>query len=248
MSGVVAGRMPVDGIDAYYESIGTGDPVVFLHGGFCSLEYHRPQLVALAARGFAVHAPERPGHGRTADRAGEMSYDLGVADTLAVMDALGLARAHVAGFSDGAVIGMMLAIRHPERVRSLVAISGNRNPAGYVEAEEEGGEDPVTRQLEHDYSSLSPDGPDHAAVIWEKLIRLWTTSPDIALAELAGITAPALFLAGDRDVIRTEHTVEMSQTVPGAQLGIVPGTGHMLMSERTELVVTLLGEFLASIR
>src|SRR5690606_35497787 len=95
----------------------------FLHGGLCSAEVMRPLSEELD--GYAVYAPERPGHGRTADRPSPFHYADGVADTVAVLDALGLASAHVVGFSDGAIIGLLLALGHPDRVRSLVAISGN---------------------------------------------------------------------------------------------------------------------------
>ncbi len=122
----------LDGIATYYEVHGAGDPVLLLHGGFCSIETLQPQIDELAL-GYQVHAPERPGQGRTADRDGPISFDAMVRDTLAYLSALGVPAAHVIGFSDGAITGLLLARDHPERVRSLVAISANLDPTGFVE-------------------------------------------------------------------------------------------------------------------
>ncbi|GLY33806.1 alpha/beta fold hydrolase [Kineosporia sp. NBRC 101731] len=108
----------------YHEVAGTGEPLVLLHGGFSSLEVMREVHDALAL-GFQVHGPERPGHGRTADADGPFSYTAMVEHTLAYLNAMGVARAHVVGFSDGAIAGLLLARDHPDRVASLVSISAN---------------------------------------------------------------------------------------------------------------------------
>ena len=97
---------------------GTGDPVLLLHGGFCSIESLRAQSDALVPD-HRVYAFERPGHGRSADIDGDYGYARMVADTLAYLDAVGLESAHVVGYSDGAIIGLLLALDHPGRVRSL---------------------------------------------------------------------------------------------------------------------------------
>ena len=120
------------GIASYYEQHGAGDPVLLLHGGFCSVETWQPQIESLAPH-YWVHVPERPGHGRTPDRDGPATFEAMVADTLAYLDAFDLASVHVVGFSDGAIIGLMLAMHHPDRVRSLVSISANLDPDAFEE-------------------------------------------------------------------------------------------------------------------
>ena len=115
-------HLSLRGVESYHEVAGEGPPVVLLHGGGCSLEVLRP-MSAVLTTGYRVHAAERPGHGRTPDRDGTCSYADAVADTLAYLDALGLAEAHLVGFSDGAIAGLLLARDHPDRVRSLVAIN-----------------------------------------------------------------------------------------------------------------------------
>ncbi|GAA2339725.1 alpha/beta hydrolase [Dactylosporangium salmoneum] len=241
----------IGGVDLYSEVAGEGDPVLLLHGGFCSLEFMRAQSDALVPD-YRVFAFERPGHGRSADIAGEYTYARGVADTLAYLDAAGLESAHVVGFSDGAIIGLLLALDQPARVRSLVAISANLDPSAFTA---EAGAGPVLDALpeppepEPDvermhYERLSPDGPGHADVVLAKLMRLWTSEPRIDPADLARIAAPVLVMSADRDTIRPDHSLLIAASIPGAQLCIVPGTTHLLVAERPDLVSALIRDFL----
>ena len=102
----------INGMDLYSEVDGRGSPVLLLHGGFCSLESLRAQSDALVTD-HQVFAFERPGHGRSADIDGEYSYARYVADTLEYLDAQGLESVDVIGYSDGAIIGLLLAIETP---------------------------------------------------------------------------------------------------------------------------------------
>ncbi|WEK60744.1 MAG: alpha/beta hydrolase [Candidatus Microbacterium colombiense] len=232
------------GVETYFETIGSGQPVLLLHGGFCSMEMMRGQAESLADR-YAVSSPERPGHGRTADQEGPMSYAGGVDDTLSFMDAAGIERAHVVGFSDGAIIALLLALEHPDRIRSLVAISGNLTPAGVEEPDDDSDEpDENWERLRAEYDALSPDGAAHGEVVLEKMLTMWRAEPDIDPAALQRLTLPTMIMAGDRDVIRADHTRLIADSIPGAHLCIVPGASHMLLRERPALVNLALHEFL----
>lgn len=239
------------GIATYYEQHGSGDPVLLLHGGFASLETWQPQVDYLAAH-YAVHAPERPGQGRTPDGPGPITFEGMVADTLAYLDAFDLAAVHVVGFSDGAVTGLNLAMQHPDRVRSLVAISANLSPDAFVDDSEDTGDDDAgddgSSDVREAYDRLSPDGPAHGDVVLAKLMHLWETEPRIDPADLGRIGAPTLVLAGDGDVITTEHTLSIARAIPGAQLCIVPGAGHMVTEQRPALVNAVVHAFLAGVR
>ncbi|RZT62814.1 alpha/beta fold hydrolase [Leucobacter luti] len=257
------GDTEVRGARLYTEVTGLGAPLLVLHGGFCSLESLRPVAAALQAD-RRVYAYERPGHGRTADTATEYDYARDAGDALAFLDAHGIESAEVIGYSDGAIIGLLLARDHPERVRALVAISGNLDPSGFSGAPEAAGmptlrdrtPEPTTEQQgtadaaaepsaeQLHYAALSPDGPAHAEVVLDKLFRLWTTSPPIPEDSLGVITARTLVMSGDRDSIRPDHSLRIAAAIPGAQLCIVPGATHGLVTERAALVSRLAREFL----
>jgi pimeloyl-ACP methyl ester carboxylesterase len=247
------GYVDVAGHATYHEVVGTGEPLVLLHGGMCSIETMRPQITGLATT-FRVHAPERPAHGRTADRLGPMTYAGGVLDTVGYLDAVGIERAHVVGYSDGAIIGLLLAMEHPDRLRSLVSISGNLNTDAYVphdetaEVPEPGSDADVIGRLKAEYVALSPDGPAHLDVMLDKLGRMWRDEPDIDPGELSRIACPTLVMAADRDSIRIEHTVAIAASIPQSQLCVVPGATHMLLEEKPELTTELVRAFLVGLR
>lgn len=261
----IATTLSINGTDLYSEVDGDGEPVVLLHGGFCSLESLRAQSDALVAD-HRVYAFERPGHGRSADIEGDYDYEQGLADTIAYLDAQGLGSVDVIGYSDGAIIGLLLAMRHPARVRSLVAISANLDPSAFTFSAGAGGpilDTPPTAEATTDatadsaadpaaspdtermhYDRLSPDGPEHGDVVLDKLFRLWTHEPRIDPAALAAITARTLVMSGDRDTIRPDHSLLIAASIAGAQLCIVPGATHGLLTERPALISRIIREFL----
>lgn len=235
----------VAGESTYYETWGSGVPLVLLHGGYCSLEVMR-ELAELLAERFEVHAPERAGHGRTADRDGPYSYARMASDTVAYLDAAGIDRAHVVGFSDGGITSILLARDHADRVLSIVPISGNLSTDAYVA--EDYPHATITEEahaaVAAEYAELSPDGPEHAETVLEKLGALWTIEPDIPVESLAGVTAPTLVLAGEHDAIRRDHTEAVAAAIPGARAEIVDGTTHMLVREKPAEVAARILAFL----
>ncbi|WP_066303541.1 alpha/beta fold hydrolase [Arthrobacter luteolus] len=251
----------INGVDLYSEVAGEGPPILFLHGGFCSLESLQAQSDALAGE-RQVFAFERPGHGRSADIDGGYSYERGLADTVAYLDAEGLESVDVLGYSDGAILGLLLALHHPERVRSLISISANLDPSAFKTSNDDGGGLPVLGPPVHEapkeepkpdvermhYERLSPDGPAHADAVLAKLFRLWTEEPHIDPADLGGIKAPTLIMSGDRDTIRPDHSLLIAASIPGAQLCIVPGATHGLLAERPALISAVVREFLQQLR
>ena len=144
-----------------------------------------------------------------------------------------------------------------------MAISGNLDPSGFVDellADDSAGDtaDDVADSAEADeeieldstrviYNALSPDGAEHADVVLDKLRHLWTHEPNIASDELAGISAPVLVMAGDRDVIKLEHSRLMALSIPDGQLCIVPGASHALLDERPGFVSFAVQDFLAAL-
>ena len=241
------GYVDAAGVNTYYEVEGDGEPLLLLHGGFVTIETWSAQRAALAEH-FRVYLPERRGHGRTADVPGSTGYDLMARDTVAVMEAVGIPSAHVVGWSDGGVVGLEIALDRPDLVRKLVLIGTPAHVDGQTAATLEWAHNVTPDDMapyREPYDRLSPDGPDHFQVVFDKLTELWRTEPRHEMSELARITAPTLILMGDNDVPTLEHAAQMKRAIRNAQLAVVPGASHGLMFEKPELVNGLILGFLA---
>ena len=122
----------VAGLNTWHEVSGEGDPVVLLHGGFVGASSWASQAPALAGAGYRVYVPERRGHGHTPDVAGPMTYSVMAEDTIAYLDQVIGRPAHLIGWSDGAVVALLVAQRRPELVGHMVLIGQYYNSAGRV--------------------------------------------------------------------------------------------------------------------
>jgi pimeloyl-ACP methyl ester carboxylesterase len=238
----------IGGRKTWYDEAGVGAPLVLLHGGLAPNETWSQQLPAFGQR-FRVLAPERRGHGRTPDVDGPFAYDDLAADTIGFLEAVVAGPAHLVGWSDGGIIGLLVAIRRPDLVRKLVAISANFDTTGvpqelhaqFASTPPDSDELAMLRSL---YEAASPDGPAHWPVVFRKSVELATRGPGIPPAELQRIGAPTLVVAGDDDLVSLEHTSALFRAIPYAELAIVPGTSHLLTLEKPDVVNRLILEFL----
>ncbi|WP_035854336.1 alpha/beta fold hydrolase [Cryptosporangium arvum] len=235
----------VNGLRTYYETHGTGDPLVLLHGGLGNAEHFAAQIPTLAQH-YQLVIPERRGHGRTPDVDGRLTYRLMAADTTAFLDTLGITAAHLAGWSDGALVAAHVAVDRPELVDKLVLIGQYLQPAGArPEAWALLQDDHAMGAWARDeYAKLSPDGADHFDTFLAKCLRMWREDTGIPDEQLATITAPTLLMQGDDDMVRIEHSATLLTTLPEAQLAVVPGTSHGLPMEKPALVNQLILDFL----
>ena len=237
------------GLRTYYEVHGDGEPVVLLHGGLSPVEVWAGQVAGLSGT-YRVYTPERRGHGRTADVPGPITYTAMAEDTVAWLEAMSLPKASLIGWSDGGVVAALVAIARPDLVHKLVIIGQYLSLDGEWASSraelERGATDPETMNMfQQLHAPLSPDGPDHFPVVYEKVMRMWRDEPEIPLSDIATIAAPTLIMQGDGDWVRVEHSALLSRTIPDAQLAVVPGTSHALPLEKPALVNTLLSDFLA---
>jgi pimeloyl-ACP methyl ester carboxylesterase len=240
------GFIDANGVHTFYEVAGDGgDPVLFLHGGIVSGADYAAQRDALAQRRTVI-VPDRRGHGRTPEVDGPMSYDLMTDDTVAFMDAIGLERAHAIGHSDGAIIALLLAIRHPDRVTSIVPISGNTSPDAVVEESRVGLEQatPEAFAASAEFFYTGDVRPTRSVAFFERMKQMFLSEPDITTDDLARITVPALIVGAVRDFVSLEDLVKQFRGIPNAQLAIVPGTGHELTGSQPDVVNAILLRFL----
>jgi len=241
------GYVDANGVYTYYDEHGSGEPLVLLHGGLVDGDSFAQQTPAFAER-FRVIVPDRRGHGRTADVEGPISYDVMADDTIAFMDALGTGPAHVVGWSDGGDVGLLVAIKRPDLVRRLVTIGSNFSADGLTrEAADSFKPDTPTSvvPLMRETWKVNAVDPDRFEAVLAKMQHCWFDY-SIPTADLARIAAPTLVMVGDDDITRFEHTIELYDTIPDAQLAVIPGASHLVPLEKPDLVNQLVLDFLAA--
>ncbi|MFD0053178.1 alpha/beta fold hydrolase [Streptomyces sp. NPDC127168] len=228
------------GVRTWYESEGAGDPLVLLHGGFCTNETWGAQRADLAAA-YRVLLPERRAHGHTPDVDGPLTYQDMADDTVAFLETAVDAPAHLVGWSDGAVVALLVALARPDLVRRVVLIGANFRPAGecFVEPgmlDAMTPDSPDMAFFREMYEAVSPDGADHWPVVALKVIDMWRTQPALTERELGRVTAPTLVVTGDDDLMTLEHTTALYRALPDARLAVLPGASHLVPLEKPALV------------
>ncbi len=226
VAGEHAGHAKVNGINLYYATIGHGPPVVLLHGGLANSDYWGHQVTALMRRHTVILVDSR-GHGRSTRDARPFGYDLMADDVVALLDTLHIAKADVVGWSDGAILGIDLAIRHPDRVGRIFAFAANTVTGGVQDSVDKN--PTFARYIARaggEYARLSATPRDYNAFV-AQISKMWETEPNWTDAQLKTIKAPVLVVDGDHDeAIRRDHTESIAATIPGAGLLILPNTSH----------------------
>jgi pimeloyl-ACP methyl ester carboxylesterase len=225
-------RANIHGHRIYYAVRGDGPTLVFLHGGGDSGEHSFVRQLDVFSEHHFIVAPDQVGQGRTPDVPGPLSYTAMMEDTAALLKVLKLKNVDVVGFSDGGILALMLAVRHPELVRRLVISGVNIAPEGL---------------RPEDLEELRATQIPKPKTIDEKLAHLWFTSPtetELNLGLLANISQPVLVISGDRDAITLEHTLKIFHALPDAQLCVLPGTDHATFSGRSEWLNPIIDAFL----
>lgn len=215
----------------YYEiyNAAGGDPVLLLHGGLGSTLNWGNQVPELM-KTHKVVALDSRGHGRSTRSAQPFSYALMASDVLAMLDQLGLDKVKIVGWSDGGIIGLILAIEHPERVSGLFAFGANYNVSGVNPTVET---NPVFGQAiamaAENYAKLSPT-PEKFEDFVQQISAMWFSQPDLKPEDLARITVPTVIADGQyEEAILPAHTAELARLIPGAKLVILPDVSHMAM-------------------
>ena len=217
-------------VSIYYETYGAGPAVLVLHGGLGSLEGMSYQIRALAKSHFVIAADSR-GHGQSTDSDSPLSYPLMSDDMWKLLEHLQVDRVDVVGWSDGGIIGLDLAMRHPERIRRLVAISANYDVDGLRESPILDSEVPRAPLR---YRLFAQD-PIHWPALYRKVVKMWQTKPHYTLNDL-GHKAPTLIMAGEFDIIKPEHSAQLAKAIPGGQEVIIRGATHAVPVEKPVVV------------
>lgn len=249
---MTSGYVDVNGLHVYYESHGSGTPLVLLHGGVMTIDLNFGAILPALAQTYQVIAVEMQGHGRTADIDRPLTPANLAGDIVGLLDHLGIDRAHVLGHSFGGAVALELAVSHPDRVRSIVPISASVRIEGMhpdiMDPSKHATSDRMPTQedfaaMRAAYVRLSPH-PDQFDQFIAKMggsahdLKGWSDE------QLAGIAAPTLIVQGDNDFITVEHAALMQQLIPGSKLAVLPDTTHMQVTRRAEYLLPMLASFL----
>ena len=248
----------VNGLEMYYEVLGTGDPLVVLHGAFMTIGAMGAFVTDLAETRQVIGV-ELQGHGHTADVDRPLSYEQMADDVAALLRHLGIEQTDVLGYSMGGGASFQLAMRHPTLVRKLVVVSASSTSEG-VYPEVWAGIEQITPELfegtpwKEEYDRVAPN-PGAFPMLVEKLKQLdgqpFSWPPDAIRA----ISAPTMIVIGDSDGTTPEHAVELFRLrgggvfgdlvgLPSARLAILPGTTHVGLIDRAGWLVPMVDDFL----
>jgi pimeloyl-ACP methyl ester carboxylesterase len=242
-----------NGLQIHYRESGHGQPLLLLHGGTATSGSWSSQLPIFAEH-FRVLAPDSRGHGKTDNPSGQLSYGLMAQDVAAFIEALGLEKPLVLGYSDGGQIALELGMNYPDVAEALVVggvsfrfghtyYEGLRS-WGFESAADVNG-DTLQRvnpdwlqylKMEH----VRSDDPNHWQSLLEQISRMWFSPQTYTEEQVSAISAPTLIFLGDRDELNdVDQNVEMYRLIPDAELAIVPNANHFTAADEMSNRVVL---------
>jgi pimeloyl-ACP methyl ester carboxylesterase len=239
-----SGIAAVNGIRLWYTVYGRGDPVILVHGGLANSDYWGLQIPVLA-RHYRVIVLDSRGHGRSTRTAVPIDYDTMASDVLALMDTLHIGKAALVGWSDGAIIGLDIAIHHPERLTRLFAFAANSDPSGVKDVDKSPVFTAYEERAAREYAKLSPT-PTQFKAFLDNISKMWASEPNFTEDQLRGIKVPTWIVDADHDeAIKRENTDYMASLIPGAGELILPSVSHFAFLQDPTLFNESLLHFLS---
>ena len=220
-----SGYAPVNGIRIWYAEFGRGTPVILLHGGLANSSYWGKLVPALSGR-YRVVVMDSRGHGRSTRNTHPFGYDLMASDVVGLMDYLKIRKAAIVGWSDGAILGLDIAIHHPERVSKLFAFAANSDPSGVMDVDKSPVFTAYIARARQEYAALSSTPREYDSFV-AQIEKMWASEPHFTVEQLRGIRVPTWIVDADHEeAIKRENTLYMADHIPGASLLIQPGVSH----------------------
>jgi len=237
----------LNGTPLFFCQFGKGADVLLLHGGLANSNYWGFQVSKLAQH-FRVTVMDTRGHGRSAVTSDLFGYAQFARDVVALLKHLGISKSAVVGWSDGAITGIQLALIRPDLISGLFAFGANTNLQGLIAG---GANTKVFRlfseRCRREYLSLSPH-PERWSRLRSGLVSMWRSQPTFTKSQLSGIAIPVMIADGEHEeIIRPEHTREISTQIPHAQLSIMKGVSHFALLQDPAQFNAQLLQFLSSV-
>jgi pimeloyl-ACP methyl ester carboxylesterase len=226
----------IHGFKIYYEIYGQGEPLLMIHGNGGSIANFINQIPYFSAK-YKVIAVDSRAQGKSEDLQDSLSFEMMADDFSALLDKLHIDSCNVLGWSDGGVNGLLLAIRHPEKVKKLAITGANLWPdSSAIRAA-----DYLWGKKEYDTLIHQPQTPDLKHEL--KLVKLDLFQPNISLQQLQQIKCPTLVIGGDHDIILPKHTMLIAESIPGAYLWILPNSTHGTLIDYKDRFNQVVDEF-----
>lgn len=220
----------INGINMYYETYGSGKPLIFLHGNGGSI-YSSRAKIDYFKQFFKVIAIDSRGHGKSVDTTTKMlTYTQMANDIKVLLDSLGIDSANISGQSDGGILGLLIAINYPSKISKLAAFGANLFP----------GKKAIVDEIENIVRDTLRVTKDFNR---RRLYSLLEYQPNITEKELKTIKCPVLIISGDRDVIRLEHSIKIFYNIENSNFFVMPGATHFGSYEKPELFNLVLLDF-----
>jgi len=231
----------VNGVKMYYEIYGEGEPLLIIHGNSGSIGGMSKQIAHFSKTHQVIVADSR-GHGKSGLGEAKLTYRQMADDYEKLLAHLKVTSAHVLGYSDGGIIGLLLGIHHRECVSKIAVMGANLNPG--TDAVYSWAPQSVRKRLKLVQGRIDEGDTFRDWKRIKQVLRLLVEQPNIELKELRTIKSPVLVLSADRDIIREEHTVSIFQNIPKAHLCIFPGSTHFIGKQNPELFNLTVEQFL----
>jgi pimeloyl-ACP methyl ester carboxylesterase len=223
------GYATVNGLRMYYEEHGSGPPLVLLHGGGSTAQTSFGEIIPTLAQHYHVIAPEQQAHGHSGDRDRPLSFEQMADDTAALLAQLGVTEADVLGFSNGGIVALQLAMRHPKMVRRLILCSSfyarAAMPPQFWQGFGRATMADMPAPLREAFVASAPN-PSEVPARFAKQVALMKAFRDIPESALHGVGVNTLVMVGDRDVMSVEHAAQLARVLPHAELAVMPGSAH----------------------
>jgi pimeloyl-ACP methyl ester carboxylesterase len=242
-----SGYAPVNGIKIWFATFGKGEPVILLHGGLANANYWGNQVRALSSQ-YRVIVMDSRGHGRSTRNDQPYSYDLMASDVIGVMDFLNVPKAAIVGWSDGAIIGLDIALHHPERLTKLFAFAANSDPSGVADIDKSPVFNAFIARAETEYEKLSPTPTEYKTFLGQ-IEKMWATQPNWTADDLKKIATSTWIVDADHDeAIKRDNTEFMAANIPGAGLLLQPEVSHFSFLQDPEQFNTDVLHFLKHVK
>ena len=251
-----SGYSDVNGLKMYYEIYGTGKPLVLIHGGGSTIQTSFGRILPALAKNRQVIAVELQSHGHTGDRNSALTFEQDADDVATLLQNLNITKADFFGFSNGGNTTMQIAIRHPDLANKIIIGSAFYKRSGvypqFWDFMRQTTIDQMPGEYKEAYAKVAPN-PNDLQTLHDKCLNRMLQFKDWSDSKIKSITAPALLIIGDADMVLPEHAVEMYRLIPLCRLAVIPGGHGKYMVEittlnkgnqETDFIVPIIEEFL----